>query len=452
VSATPGPQSPSTAEGPGRDRAPAARPRLQVALDVLMLSRALKVAREAVAGGADLLEVGTPLLKSEGLDAVRALRREFPGIPIVADTKTMDAGRAEMEMAGKAGASYATVLGAASDATIRECAEAGRNYGISVVVDLVGVADPVARARQVEALGARAVGVHCAIDEQMLGRDPFEVLRAVREAVSIDVTVAGGINSETAARAAACGADVVIVGGAISKSEDGTAATATLIGALADGRSEASTLFKRYDAASIADAFAKVSTPNLSDAMHRGGVLEGLVAIVPGARLVGRAVTVRTYAGDWAKPVEAIDEAGPGDVVVIDACGRPPAVWGELATESCLQRGVAGVVIDGAVRDVDAIRALGFPTFARHACPHAWEPKGFGESGRPVRVGGLRVEPGDWIVGDDSGVVRVPADRAVEVANRALDVLEMENRVRREIHGGATLGRVIELYRWEKQP
>jgi 3-hexulose-6-phosphate synthase/6-phospho-3-hexuloisomerase len=424
--------------------------RLQVALDFTMSSRALKAAEEAVAGGADLLEVGTPLLKSEGLDAVRKLKARFPGVPVVADTKTMDAGRVEMEMAAKAGASFATVLGAAAPGTLRECAEVGRNYGIGVIVDLVGVPDPVAVARLAQELGATAVGVHCGIDQQMQGADALATLRAVRQAVTLQVFVAGGLTSETAPLAAAAGADVVIVGGAITKSPDAAAATRAIRAALADGKARPSTDFRRYGPEQLREAFARASTPNISDAMHRGGAIPGLVSIVPGRHMVGRAVTVRTYPGDWAKPVEAIDLAQPGDVLVIDAGGRPPAVWGELATESCLQRGLAGVVIDGAIRDVDAIRALGFAAFARCASPNAWEPKGFGEIGQPVIVGGVRVAPGDWIVGDDSGLVHVPADRAVEVANRALDVLEMENRVRGEIRGGNTLSAVMELYRWEK--
>lgn len=426
------------------------RTRLQVALDFSMLSRALKAAGEAVAGGADLLEVGTPLLKSEGLDAVRALKAEFPGLPVVADTKTMDAGRAEMEMAAKAGAAMATVLGVASDSTIRECVEVARNYGIAVVVDLVGHPDPVARARQAQDLGANAVGVHCPIDQQMLGLDPFDTLRAVRAAVDIEVTVAGGINSETAATAAQAGADVVIVGGAITKAPDARAATEALVATLRQRVARPSTDFKRYGPEQLAEAFARVSTPNVSDALHRGGFVEGLTSVVPGLRAAGRAVTCRTYPGDWAKPVEAIDECRPGDVLVIDAGGRPPAVWGELATESCLQRGVAAVVIDGAIRDVDAIRALGFPAWSRQQVPHAWEPKGLGEIGTPITIGHRPVRPGDWIVADDSGVVVVPAERAVETANRALDVLEMENRVRGEIRAGSTLSQVIELYRWEK--
>ena len=439
------PASPLQRAGSGAGRA-----RLQVALDFTILQRALKAADEAVAGGAELIEAGTPLLKSEGLEAVRQLKARFPGIPIVADTKTMDAGRIEMEMAAKAGAAFATVLGAAAPGTIRECVEVGRNYGIAVIVDLVNVPDPVAAARSAEQLGAAAVNVHCGIDQQMLGQDPFATLTRVRQAVGLTVFVAGGINSETAATAARAGADVVVVGGAITKAADAAAAARAIVAALQEGRAQATTEFRRYGPEQIREAYLKASTPNISDAMHRGGVLAGLVSFVPGLKTAGRALTVRTYPGDWAKPVQAIDLAQPGDVLVIDSGGRPPAVWGELATESCIQRKLAGVVIDGAIRDVDAIRALGFPAFARCASPHAWEPKGFGEIGQPIVIGGIRVSTGDWIVGDDSGVVHVPQERAVEVANRALDVLEMENRVRGEIRAGGTLSSVMELYRWEK--
>src|SRR4029078_8832817 len=127
---------------------------LQVALDFLELSRALGVAREAWKGGAVWIEAGTPLLKSEGLEAIaartplrksealeaiRALRREFPKAYLIADTKTLDAGRTEFEAAAKAGANCATVCVSGSDSTILECVEAGRNYGIDVCVDLIGL-------------------------------------------------------------------------------------------------------------------------------------------------------------------------------------------------------------------------------------------------------------------------------------------------------------------------
>jgi len=427
------------------------QPALQLALDFVDMHRALGVAREAARGGADWLEVGTPLLKAEGLDAVRRLREAFPSATVVCDTKTMDAGRVEMESAAKAGADVATVLGVASDATVRECIEAGRNYGVRVAVDLVGVADPVARARQAAEWGAALVGVHCPIDQQMEGRDPFAVLQAVAAAVQIPVSVAGGINSETAARAVAAGASVVVVGGAITKAENAEEAARQIRRVMESGVAERTELFKRGGPDQLRELLAKPSVPNISDGYHHLPVLVGLAPVVPGVHMVGRALTVRSYPGDWARPVEAIDRAEPGDVIVIDTGGVPPAVWGELATHSAVQRKLAGVVIHGAIRDTPEIRRLQFPAFAKIVTARAGEPKGYGEIGVPLEVQGIRIETGDWIVGDDDGVICIPQKQAVEIANRAMDRLEFENRLRKEIQAGSTLGQVADLYKWEKR-
>ena len=166
--------------------------------------------------------------------------------------------------------------------------------------------------------------------------------------------------------------------------------------------------------------------------------------------MVGRALTVWTYPGDWSKPVEAIDVAEAGQVIVIDAGGMPPAVWGEKATKSCLQRKLAGVVINGAIRDVANIREMRFPAFSKLITPVAGEPKGQGMIGVPVKIGGQYIRTGDWIVGDDDGVVVIPQEKAVEIANRAQVVVEREDREMTEIDQGSTLGEVSELMRWEQ--
>src|ERR1043166_2944014 len=428
-------------------------PALQVALDFLELSRAMGVAREAWKGGATWIEAGTPLLKSEGLEGIRALRREFPKAYLIADTKTLDAGRTEFEAAAKAGANCATVCVTESDSTVLECIEAGKNYGIAVCVDLLGLKGDrlIETARKCQEWGPHHVGLHLPIDDQMRGLDVTSELRALRPTVSIPIANAGGVNSETAANVVKAGADIVIVGGAISKSADAEKATRTILKAIREGTSIATDLYKRGGSdEEIRKILDQVSTPNISDAMHRSGDLPGILLQTPGKKIVGPAVTVRTYPGDWAKPVEAIDVAKPGEVIIVDALGQGPAIWGELASESCLQRKIAGIVIDGAIRDIDTIRAIGFPAAARIVTPTAGEPKGFGEINIPIRVAGVSVSPGDWIVADESGVVRIPKAKAVEVANRAMDVLEHENRLREEIRRKATLGNVAELHRWEK--
>ncbi len=424
---------------------------LQLALDFVDISRALTVAEMAVPAGVDWLEAGTPLIKSEGLNAVRELRRHFPQHTIVADMKIMDAGRMEVEAAAKAGANLVDVLGAASDATIAECVQAGKNYGAKIVVDLISVTDPVTRAQQVEALGADYITVHVAIDDQMIGRDPFDLLRRVSHAVDIPVGVAGGLHSASAWQAVEAGARFVVVGGAITKAMDPVLATREIRQALDEQAVFPTTLFQRMGAKDIGKALSLVSAANLSDALHRSGVLPGIRPLTSGLKVVGKALTVRTYPGDWAKPVQAIDRAEPGEVIVVDAGGVGPAIWGELATHSALQRQVAGVVIHGALRDAGDIANLHFPAFSSLIMPNAGEPKGFGEIGVPIKIAQMTIETGDWVLGDDDGVVILPQKMAVEYANRAMDVLERENRIREEIKGGRTLAEVTELLRWEKK-
>ena len=426
------------------------KPILQVALDFVDLDRALKLAEEAAEGGADWLEAGTPLIKSVGLDCVRAIRKKFPRHTIVADMKTMDVGRIEVESAAKAGANVVAVLGLASDSTIHECIQAGSHYGAKILVDLLEVPDFLQRGKKIEHMGADYLGLHTSIDEQMKGKISFEKAAQLTQQVNIPVAVAGGVNSENACEAVDAGASILIVGGAITKSENAREATQKIRKAIDQKISIETKLFKRVTFENIREILDKVSTANISDAMHRQEALRQIVPVTTGVKMVGRAVTVRTYPGDWAKPVEAIDHAEEGDVIVIDAGGVGPAVWGELASHSAKEKKLAGVVIDGAIRDVEDIRRMKFPAFAKLVTPSAGEPKGFGEIGVPVNIGGTKILAGDWVIGDGDGVMVLPGKKAIEFTNRAMDVLERENRIRKEIQEGSTLGTVTELLKWEK--
>lgn len=424
-----------------------------MALDFVDLKRALKVAHEAVEGGADWLEAGTPLIKSEGLNAVRTLKKFFPKKTIVADLKTFDAGRAEVEMAAKAGADIVSVMAAAPIETIRDSVRAGRNYGCRIMVDFLGVADIENRAQQLAGTGVDFFNVHLGIDQQMQGKVSFEIIKKLTRATSVPVVASGGINSETAPLALKAGATVLIVGGAIIKSPDAISATRLIKKAMAGQKGIPTNLYRRARTATeISKILKMVSTANISDAQHRAFGLSGIVPVTqwPKMKMVGEAFTVRTAPGDWAKPVEAIDRAKPGQVIVINSGGVPPAVWGGLATNSSVIRKLAGVVIDGAIRDVSEIRKLNFPAYSRQICPQAGEPKGFGEINVPVYVGGCKVFPGDWVIGDEDGVIILSKEEALEFANRAMDVLEKENRLRAEIRKGGTLAQITELLRWEK--
>ena len=426
------------------------RPVLQVALDLLELPRALQIAGEAVLGGADWIEAGTPLIKSEGMNAVRALRSRFPDHGIVADMKIADTGALEVEMAAKAGASVVCILADADDTVIAEAVRTASVFGVDLMADLINVPDPVSRAGELETLGIQIINAHVGIDQQMIGKSSLELLEKLRGAVGIRLAVAGGLNAMTVPLTVERGADIVIVGSAITRSAEVRESARRVRSALDHPVSVA--IPQESAEVTIRKILAMVSTPNISDAMHRKGAMSGMISLSGDVRMAGQAVTVQAFAGDWAKPVEAIDVAGSGDVLVIDNEGSTVvATWGELATLSAINRGLAGVVIDGTVRDIDDIRKLAFPVFARGIVPNAGEPKGFGEINAEISCGGQLVRPGDWIAGDESGVVVIPRERALEVARRALEVKKTEERVREEIRRGSTLAKISDLVKWEKK-
>ncbi|MCZ7362280.1 MAG: orotidine 5'-phosphate decarboxylase, partial [Candidatus Methanoperedens sp.] len=336
------------------------KPILQVALDILEIDRAIQIAKEAVEGGVDWIEAGTPLIKSEGMNSIRQLKAAFPDHTILADMKTIDTGAMEVEMAAKAGADIVIILGTADNSAIHDAVRAARKYGVKLMADLISAKDPAKRSKELEEMGIDYINIHAGIDQQMTGVDPVRILKELK--LNVPIAVAGGLDEKSAAEAVLSGAGIVIVGGNIVRSSDVTASAKAIRESI-----DAPVVSKEQEISieeKTIELLKRVSTPNISDAMHRKGAMRNIRSIYPGTKAVGRAVTVQTFEGDWAKTVEAIDIAREGDIIVIYNGSPHVAPWGELATLSCLNKGVAGVVIDGAVRDVDDIRRLNFPVFA----------------------------------------------------------------------------------------
>jgi 3-hexulose-6-phosphate synthase/6-phospho-3-hexuloisomerase len=365
--------------------------------------------------------------------------------------KTMDTGAFETEMAAKAGADVVCVLAVSDDSTIKDALKSARKYGAKLMIDLIGVKDEIKRAKELEKIGADYLCIHVGIDQQMTGKSPLKTLKNLVKNTNVPIAVAGGINSETAADIVNAGASIVIVGGAITKAKDVTNATKQIKKSITERKAIKTELFKKYDKSELKKAFSLVSTPNITDAMHKQGAMQEIRPIKLGFHMCGKALTVRTVNGDWAKPIEAIDKAEKGEIIVVDAGSGKTAIWGELATWSAKLKKLSGVVIDGAIRDLDDLVKMDFPIFSRNISSNAGEPKGFGEIGAEIICGNQKVKTGDWIIGDDSGVVVVPQEDAQEIANRALDVKEHENRIREEIKSGGSLGTVVKVKKWEKK-
>lgn len=169
----------------------------------------------------------------------------------------------------------------------------------------------------------------------------------------------------------------------------------------------------------------------VSDALGRGGALgANFLPVWPGARLLGPAVTVRTFGADLSAVFDGIAAAAPGSVIVIDSHGTlNSAFWGERTTRAALARGVVGAVIDGACRDVVALHKLRFPVFSTGVTPNAGLPGGRGAVNVPVALGGQPIMPGDLLVADENGVVVVPQTQIHKVFEQVQVLLAAEREL-----------------------
>lgn len=180
------------------------------------------------------------------------------------------------------------------------------------------------------------------------------------------------------------------------------------------------------------------ATCNISDGLNKLYTMDcGIRQMFPSRKFAGPAVTVKVRAGDNFMLHKAISMVKPGDVLVVETQGcNAYAVCGDLMV-SCMDKlGVAGLVVDGTVRDIETLREIGMPVYARGTVCGAGDKEGPGEVNFPIACGGVVVMPGDLVLGDDNGVVVVPKDDIEEVIAGADKKLAMEAKRRKEIAEG----------------
>jgi len=197
----------------------------------------------------------------------------------------------------------------------------------------------------------------------------------------------------------------------------------------------------------VIKGFEGIPTGVISDAMGRTGSMAAEIKPVwSRARLVGPALTVRTFPADNLMIHKAVTLATRGDVLVVNAGGyQDTAVFGDLLGYSCKVHGIAGVVIDGASRDAEGMAAIGFPVFARAVLPMGPFKDSPGSINVPVSCGGVAVRPGDIIVADADGVVVVPKEEATAVLSKAQGASAKEEQMRERLAKGEYIYDILNL-------
>jgi len=217
----------------------------QMALDSLDFDATVALATK-VAPHVDILEIGTPCIKHNGIKLLETLRAKFPNNKILVDLKTMDAGFYEAEPFYKAGADICTVLGTADLGTIKGVIDVANKYGKKAQVDLINVVDKKTRTQEVAKLGAHIIGVHTGLDQQAAGQTPFNDLAMVAGlGLGVDISVAGGVKAATTQQVKDAGATIIVAGAAIYGAADPAVAAAE-ISAIAHGNSASAGGVKKY--------------------------------------------------------------------------------------------------------------------------------------------------------------------------------------------------------------
>lgn len=193
--------------------------KLQLALDVLDSGKAEDLAK-ATKDYIDIIEIGTPLVKHEGIPVLRQLRKAFPDKTIFVDLKTMDVGEYEADFCFENGADIVSVLGVAHIETIKGSIKAARKHNGKVLVDMINHPNIKERVIEVEQAGADYVGIHSGIDQQKKGISPLNDLREISRITKMPIFVAGGINVANITDIMKENPETVIVGGAITSSEN----------------------------------------------------------------------------------------------------------------------------------------------------------------------------------------------------------------------------------------
>ncbi len=208
----------------------------------------------------------------------------------------------------------------------------------------------------------------------------------------------------------------------------------------------------------ICDRITALATSTLANALDGSGyhdhVMPGMHSVAPGFRFAGPAVTAREASGDFGsfqsedfKVGAIIDAAIAGDVIVIDAGGAPFSTWGGMASYAAKMKGIAGVVVDGAVRDLEEIIEFDFPVFARHMVPTTGRLRLKVEAiNAPIVVSGVRVEPGDIIASDGTGVVCLPRKDAETIVELAESIARDDAAALEELKSGLSFSAAMAKY------
>lgn len=195
-------------------------------------------------------------------------------------------------------------------------------------------------------------------------------------------------------------------------------------------------LLEEVSACQVSDAYNGISS--------RSGTVQSIKP-VNNLKVWGRIFTAETASDDWGTSALAIDAARPGDILFFSVDSDDKAIWGELASSCAKDNGIKATVIYGSARDLDALLDMDYPVFASNFCPNAGSALGLGTLGETICVEGIKINTGDFLFGDESGIVVIPQTLFAKTMQATLEVKIKEAGIIREIRRGKNLAEIVGL-------
>lgn len=195
-------------------------------------------------------------------------------------------------------------------------------------------------------------------------------------------------------------------------------------------------LLENVSACQVSDAYNSIS--------RRSGNIQSIRPI-NNQKVFGSIFTAETTSDDWGTSALAIDNAEDGDILFFKVDSDDKAIWGELASTSARDNGIKATVIYGSVRDLDALLYMDYPIFASNFCPNAGSALGLGTLNESLDIEGVKINPGDFFIGDESGIVVIPQELFAKTMVAALEVKIKESNIVKAIENGKTLGQIVGL-------
>lgn len=200
----------------------------------------------------------------------------------------------------------------------------------------------------------------------------------------------------------------------------------------------------------LAENIDLLSTPQLSDALQKLTGFNGVIPLlksVNGQKVFGKVFTAITHELDWGTSVKAIDSASAGQVIFISVDGDENAVWGELTSKTAQMKGISGTIIHGACRDLGALKEMDYPVFSTNIVPNAGKPLLEGQINTKINLESIEVNPGDYILGDECGVVLIPQDVFEDVIKIIWEIKNSEKDIISQISRGKSLLEILNMDR-----